>query len=290
MAKKTVLAIGLMWTGLMWTGTAWAQPAAVPAPVAAAVHAAPTGWPGDSGTVRELNELLSHTPPNLRKTLQLDPSLLNNAAYLAPYPALAVFAAQHPEIGHNPSYYLGDPEPRQQPPDPNVELTNSWGRMLSDTLGAVAGMLAMSLIAWLLWSQIQSVRWRNAVKAQAEAHAKLLDRLTNNEDLLAYINSPAGARFLQSAPVTVDASPRPVSAPLGRILWTVQGGVVLVAVGIGLEIVSRQSSYPVQQPLHALGILATALGIGFVVSAIISFMISHRLGLIEHHRVQPEKG
>jgi hypothetical protein len=116
---------------------------------------------------------------------------------------------------------------------------------------------------------------------QTDAHTKLLDRFTANEDLLAYIQSPAGAKFLESSPIALDAAPRSVGAPLGRILWSVQGGVVLVAGGIGLEVVSGRVTDSASQPLQALGVLAIALGLGFVISAIISFVISRRLGLIE---------
>ncbi|HVP47038.1 MAG TPA: hypothetical protein VMT32_10665, partial [Bryobacteraceae bacterium] len=77
------------------------------------------------------------------------------------------------------------------------------------------------------------------------------------------------------------AGPRSVGAPLGRILWSVQGGVVLMAGGIGLQVVSGRVADDASQPLHALGVLAIALGLGFVISAIISFVISQRLGLIE---------
>ncbi len=276
MVTKRLLALGVMAAGM-----AWGQPGTRLGPPF------PPAQPDAQGTQRDLGALFRRYPPNLRGVLQLDPSLLSNQAYLAPYPALSSYLSQHPEIARNPSFYLGNPDADR--PDPGVELTNSWGHMLSDTLGGMAGILAMCLIAWLIRAFLDNRRWRNASKAQAEAHAKLLDRLNNNEDLLAYINSPVGSRFLQSAPLTLDAPRTQVTAPLGRILWTVQGGVVLVAVGIGLEVVSRQSNYPVQQPLHALGILAAALGIGFVVSAIISFMISHRLGLIEHRALQIEK-
>jgi hypothetical protein len=72
-----------------------------------------------------------------------------------------------------------------------------------------------------------------------------------------------------------------VGAPLGRILWSVQGGVVLMAGGIGLQVVSARVADAASQPLHALGVLGIALGLGFVISAIISFVISQRLGLIE---------
>jgi hypothetical protein len=72
-----------------------------------------------------------------------------------------------------------------------------------------------------------------------------------------------------------------VGAPLGRILWSVQGGIVLMAAGIGLQVVSARVADDAAQPLHALGVLGIALGLGFLVSAIISFVISQRLGLIE---------
>ena len=114
-----------------------------------------------------------------------------------------------------------------------------------------------------------------------------MDRFTSNEDLLAYIHSPAGAKFLESAPITLDGGSRSMAQPVARILWTVQGGVVLVSAGIGLEVVSGRIRYEVGLPLHTLGVLGIALGLGLVISAIISFVISRRLGLMERPGVPP---
>jgi uncharacterized membrane protein len=62
----------------------------------------------------------------------------------------------------------------------------------------------------------------------------------------------------------------------------VQGGVVLMAGGIGLHLVSlRVADHNASDPLHALGVLGIALGVGFVISAVVSYAISQRLGLIE---------
>ena len=38
------------------------------------------------------------------------------------------------------------------------------------------------------------------MKIQTDAHTKIVDRLASNEDLLAYMQSPAGQRFLTSSP------------------------------------------------------------------------------------------
>jgi hypothetical protein len=159
-------------------------------------------------------------------------------------------------------------------------------------LAVFAGFgMAIGLLVWLIRTFVDFRRWSRLAKVQTDAHTKLLDRFTANDDLLAYINSPAGSKFLESSPIKLDAGPRTMGAPLGRILWSVQGGLVLMAGGIGFLFVSGRVAEEASQPLHALGVLGIALGVGFVVSAIISFVISHRLGLIEMasaaHRVEP---
>ncbi|MGA2588556.1 MAG: hypothetical protein ABSH32_01450 [Bryobacteraceae bacterium] len=230
----------------------------------------------------ELNSLLEHYPPSLHGVLALDPSLLGNESYLAPYPALVSFLNTHAEIARNPAFYLGEgalPNSRQ---DPASRILDMWREVL-DGLGIFAGFgLAVGLLVWLTRTLVDYRRWSRLAKVQTDAHTKLLDRFTANEDLLAYIQSPAGAKFLESSPISLDAAPRSVGAPLGRILWSVQGGVVLIAGGIGLHIVGgRVADVPASQSLHALGVIGIALGLGFVISAIISFVISQRLGLIE---------
>ena len=44
-------------------------------------------------------------------------------------------------------------------------------------------------------------RWSRLSKIQTDVHNKLLDRFTSNEDLLAYIQTPVGRKFLESAPI-----------------------------------------------------------------------------------------
>jgi hypothetical protein len=223
----------------------------------------------------------------LRGVLALDPGLLGNPSYLAPYPSLVGFLNAHPEIARNPSFYMGEgilPRSRQ---DPASQVLDLWRDVLGG-LSVFAGFsLAVGLLVWLIRTLVDYKRWSRLAKVQTDAHTKLLDRFTANEDLLAYIQSPAGAKFLESSPITLDAAPRSLGAPLGRILWSVQGGVVLIAGGIGLHIVGGRVADPASQSLHALGVIGIALGVGFVISAIISFVISQRLGLIEPASAAP---
>jgi hypothetical protein len=229
----------------------------------------------------EMSRLLEHYPPALRSVLALDPGLVENQSYLAPYPALVSFLNAHPEIARSPSFYLADgsgPRPHQDGASQIVEI---WRDVLNGVAIFTALGMGIGLLVWLIRTLVDYRRWNRQSKVQTDFHTKLLDRFSANNDLLAYIQSPAGSRFLQSTPIMLDATPRSVGAPLARILWSVQGGVVLMAGGFGLEVVSGRFADEASQPLHALGVLGIALGLGFVVSAIISFVISQRLGLVE---------
>src|SRR5262245_25972465 len=58
-------------------------------------------------TQQQLQQLLQQYPPSLGTVIALDPTLLSNESYLETYPALATFLSRHPEIAHNPGYFLG---------------------------------------------------------------------------------------------------------------------------------------------------------------------------------------
>ncbi|PYT10391.1 MAG: hypothetical protein DMF60_00240 [Acidobacteria bacterium] len=254
----------------------WAQVSKSPAPASALS----VEQPDAQRTREEFSRLLEHYPPTLRGALALDPSLFGNQAFLAPYPALVSFLAAHPEVARNPSFYVGEPD-RRFIQDHDTQVVEMW-RDVVNGLGIFAGFgMGIGLLVWLIRTLVDYRRWNRLAKVQTEVHTKLLDRFTANDDLLAYIQSPAGSKFLQSTPITLDAAPRSMAAPLGRILWSVQGGLVLTAGGIGLQVVSQRVADEASRPLHALGVLGIALGLGFVISAIISFLISQRLGLIE---------
>jgi len=264
----------------MWLSPCgWAQAAKSPAPGAPTILT--VDQPDAQRTKEELAALLEHYPPALRGVLALDPALLDNESYLAPYPALVSFLGKHPEVQHNPSFYLGDGGALRFNRDSGQQVLDIW-REVMQALFVFGGFgLAIGLIVWLIRTLVDYNRWSRLARVQTDAHTKLLDRFTANEDMLAYIQSPAGAKFLQSSPITLDAAPRNVGAPMGRILWSVQGGVVLIAGGIGLYLVSGRVPDTVAPSLNGLGILGVALGVGFVISAIISYVISQRLGLIE---------
>jgi hypothetical protein len=236
-----------------------------------------------AGDTRErLRELLQQFPPSLGRVLELDPSLLNSSDYLATYPKLAAFLAQHPEVTHNPAFFIG------QGRVPGPESDRSRAFSLAENVLAGLAMLTVfatvvGLFAWLSRALLNYRYWLRASKVQTDAHTKLVDRLTSNDDLLAYVQSPAGQHYLASAPASVDLAPRSVGAPVGRILWSVQVGVIMGLAGIGLLVAKGTVVEEAAQVLHVIAILAIAIGAGFVLSALVSYQLSQRLGLLDSH-------
>jgi hypothetical protein len=245
-------------------------------------------------TRQRLYELLRQYAPSLAEVFRSDPTLLSNQTYLAPYPALAAFLAQHPEVAHNPGYYVGEYHESQWQSDPRRQVISLIEGVLAGLAVLTAFVIAISVVGWLLKSLIDYRRWLRLSKVQTDVHSKLLDRLTSNEDLLAYIQSPAGQRFLESAPIPADPATRPMSAPVGRILWSVQAGMVVAMGGLGLLYGSTRVSASIGYGfpelsllMSVIGIVAVALGLGFMLSAIVAYAISHRLGLFDPAPLTP---
>jgi hypothetical protein len=232
-------------------------------------------------TRRQLDDVFKAYPSTLPRILRMDPTLLDNADYLQPYPALQSFLAQHPEIKHNPQYFLsqyGDNrfDGRVTPEDRAIDM---WRNTIDGFTIATVVLLIASGLLLLIKMVVDQRRWTRLSKVQADVHTKILDRFSSNEDLLAYIQTPAGRKFLESTPISVDA-PRGVGAPINRILWSAQAGAVLTVLGIGITMVSRRTLEEVAPPLAAIGAVIVALGIGFLISAVLAYMLTRRFRLM----------
>src|SRR5262249_33323333 len=232
-------------------------------------------------TRRQLEDVLRAYPSTLPRILRMDPTLLNSPDYLQPYPALSAFLGQHPEIKHNPSYFLSSygndfNNGRQTPQDRAIDM---WRNTIEGvTIGTVVLVIASGVL-WLVKTLVDHRRWLRLSKIQTDVHTKILDRFSSNEDLLAYIQTPAGRKFLESTPIAID-TPRAIAAPLGRILWSAQAGAVLTVLGLGIMLVSRTTLDEVAAPLAAMGAVIIALGVGFLVSAFLAYVLTRRFKLM----------
>jgi heme/copper-type cytochrome/quinol oxidase subunit 3 len=281
MTRQTALLIALL---LTTAAPAAAQPRPAPARPAEAATA-PVDEQNARDTRERLRQILEQYPPSVAQVLRLDPSLLAKQEYMATYPMLAAYVAQHPELTHNPVFFLGGPGGASYS-DSRSPVASAVESIFIGVEVLIGVMFGIATLAWLIRSAIDYRRWMRAVKIQTDAHTKIVDRLASNEDLMAYIQSAAGQRFLTSSPIapaTVDQIAQPMTAPLNRILWSVQAGIVLVAGGAGLWLAKSGIIDEAAQAMQVVAILAMALGIGFVASALASYALSRQLGLVSSH-------
>lgn len=255
---------------------------------APAAPAAPPSFSDLESSREQLREVLHSLPPEVGRVLKLDMSLWTNQSYLNNYPQLAAFVAQHPEVARNPQYYTrGLWIPTDEAPQETAGV-RMWRDMMEGFFVLCGIGITVFVFTWVIRKVVEHRRWTRLSRVQAEVHNKLLDRFGSNEDVLRYIQTAAGRKFLEAAPIPLEAAPQSVAAPIGRVLWSVQAGVILGAAGLGLQAVSFRADKDVASALSALGVLAIAIGAGFIVSAALSWFLSRKLGILQPPPQQPE--
>ncbi len=138
----------------------------------------------------------------------------------------------------------------------------------------------LAVLGWIVRTIVQSIRQQRIAKIQAELQTRLLEKFSNPQELVAYLESPAGQRFLESA--TIERR-----NPYGRILGSVQAGTILTLVGLALFFL--EGRWPeTEEGFLFLATLSLALGIGFLLSGAAAYLLSKSWGLLDGH--SPSEG
>jgi len=234
------------------------------------------------GTREALMRILESHPPSVGRVLKLDPSLMRSESYLASYPELRDFLAQHEEIPQNAQFYLEGIRIGQ---NDNYQPRSQKLELLAGILGGFAAFIAAGIILgtliWLIRTVLDQRRWSRLSKIQAEVHGKLMDRFSSNDELMTYVQTPSGRRFLESGPSPLQELAPAVAAPVARILWSMQIGAILLVTGLGFLFLSGRALFEAQEFFYIAGCMSTAVGAGFLVSAAAAYVLSRRLGLLE---------
>ena len=140
-------------------------------------------------------------------------------------------------------------------------------------------VLSTGALLWVVKTLAEQRRWSRVSRAQSETMGKLLDRFGSNDELLAYLESPGGRRVLDAAGGSMEPGSRALGAPMSRIFWSLQVGLVATTVGIGMQWVSFHVPPEIDPAIFSLGVVLLSLGVGFILSAVVSYILSRRLGL-----------
>ena len=244
----------------------------------------------------QLLQLLRVTP-TLAEVVARDPSLLSNAEYVTrTNPQLERFLQAHPEIAHNPDFYLfnnlhgqgqqaSDVLERKFWPDMQQQQQQQPGEavmreLISDGIPFLVFLCMLAALLWVTNVLLENRRWNRIFKLQNDVHSKLLERFGTSQEVLTYMSTDAGKKFLEATPIAVGIErSQPIPSPVARILTPLQIGVVMSLLGIGL-ISTRHFVPGGDAPLLVLGTVVLMPGLGFIISAGVTWVLARHLGLM----------
>jgi hypothetical protein len=156
---------------------------------------------------------------------------------------------------------------------------------MGDLTPVLAILTVFGSLSFLVWVVVDGLRRKQQLRVLSDFHNKLLDRINNGRELAEFMDSPGGARFVES--ISTERT-----HPAQRILRAVQIGIVLCAAGIGCRVIGVQSSIVAREAAEGfvvLGIMLLSVGIGYLVSAAASFGLGRALGVYGGATVEPTR-
>jgi hypothetical protein len=269
-------------------------PARAAAPPVARPPAPPVQTDRDVASTQDQLIKLLRQSPTLTTVVARDPSLLANQEYVKKYnPQLAEFLTTHPEVALSPDYYLFNNLKRdgegldvalQRAAWPEMyhgyHERTGWDELATDIPPTLALGAFLVSAFWIIRMVLENRRWSRIFKLQSDVHGRLIDKFSSNQELAAYMETEAGKRFLEAAPIPMNlGSEQRVPNAVARVLTPVQVGVVLVLLGIGFLLL-RHAGPELDTPMLVLGTVTLMPGIGFIISAGITWALASRLGLM----------
>src|SRR5439155_226428 len=113
---------------------------------------------------------------------------------------------------------------------------------------------------------------------RAQVQEKLIARFNSGPELVEFLQSPTGKQFLG------EAADAPKHKAYDRILAGIRNAIILGFLGLGfLGIAFFADHYWAMFP----GFILTGLGVGFLVSAIVTSKLSKSWGIIDGPREMP---
>jgi len=132
--------------------------------------------------------------------------------------------------------------------------------------------ILFGLLGFVVWTIFSTIRRYKTTKLQAGLQTKLLEKFGSGQELLTYVQSDAGKRFLES--LTMEQR-----TPYGRILGAAQVSVILVLLSFAFLFL-RGRVAGTEEGFLVFGALSLSLGVGFGLSAALSYYLSKSFGLL----------
>jgi hypothetical protein len=133
---------------------------------------------------------------------------------------------------------------------------------------------------FLFWGWVVYIilEWRK-IKHKNQLQNKIIDKLNTVPELNEFLQTDGGNRFLNF--LTIESY-----SPKEKLLSSITKGIILIMLGVAFF--SLDPLFPTvtedARVFSALGLISSALGIGFLVSSFISYLLSKKWGIIDQEK------
>ena len=129
-------------------------------------------------------------------------------------------------------------------------------------------------IGFVVWVLVSGWQRRQQIRVMTDFNTQLLERMGSVKDFSEFLATDGGAKFIDR--VTAAGGTRPEIRL--TILRSVQTGLVLFALGVGLIVLAwfLRSDFPYGEThvFSVSGTIALSLGFGFLLSAVASYRLA----------------
>jgi hypothetical protein len=140
----------------------------------------------------------------------------------------------------------------------------------------------IGMTGWICLIFIRARQRRRELEALSAFQTRLLDKLDSGEELRRFMESSGGERLLKSFQ-------QPPARGLDRVLSAATAGLVMTALGFAAIIVQESCDLG-GFGFRAIGTLLLGLGVGFVLSAGLSFVLARHYGALDGGSAGPASG
>ena len=148
------------------------------------------------------------------------------------------------------------------------------GTVLTSTLVPLGVFAMVVMIVWLV-----HLAKEKKLREQAELQKHFLNKFNSAQELTQFLDTPQGQSFLKDLQIGGNTG-----GPKERIIGSIKSGVLLLVLGGGFWILRR-----FEEDLIYPAVILLALGIGFLISAAISYWLSKKWNLFEEKDIRLEK-
>ena len=149
--------------------------------------------------------------------------------------------------------------------------------IINGVTALVFGVVIIICITWITVAVVTALKQRANTRTRAEIYNRLIDKFGTAPEFITFLQSDAGLKF-------IEENAAQTFAPLGKILVSIQIGIILALLGAGLLITGNIFGGGLGGDLYIVltvgGVIGLTIGSGLLISAVVSYRLCRAWALI----------